>query len=245
MKYATDMTLTDAQKTNVAGIVFWTTADSNTSGKTPAKLTDDKIMATDFPNCTHGLIVSLNDVSQGTKWQETYTNIASWQNSEAFNPENKNDYNSIASSKDDTDPINYILGYQNTKLLKVYNNQCADNNEVLPVSLLDSFSTDNPAPANTTGWFFPSLKELTLLCGVDSDGVYSDTFGTSTKEAMNSILTSLGTGNANTLADANYWSSSEYADFEFDAFIVDFNLALVHYNVKGYNADYVRAVCAY
>ena len=52
--------------------------------QTPAQLTDDEIMKKDFPNCTHGLIVSLKNVSQSTKWQSVHSNIASWQNSDAF-----------------------------------------------------------------------------------------------------------------------------------------------------------------
>ena len=253
MKYATDMTLTDAQQANVAGIVFWTTADMNTAAdaQTPAKLTDDEIMKKDFPNCTHGLIVSLKDVSQGTKWQESDTNIADWQTN-TFNADDKNDYKSIAStcnSYDFTvDLINYILGYQNTKILKAYNESLSDDksaNTVLPVSLLDEFSNDNPAPANTTGWFIPSEKELTLLCGVDSDDVYKNQFGTSTKEAMNGILTSLGTNYAHTFGDNYYWSSSERADNEKFAFYVYFYNGFVNYDLKDGVTACVRAVCAY
>lgn len=247
MKYATDMTLTDAQKANVAGIVFWTTADMNTAqdAQTPAKLTDDKIMATDFPNCTHGLIVSLKDVSQSTKWQSTYSNIASWQDS-GFNADDKDDYKSIASGTGATDPINYILGYQNTKVLKAYNEQCEEAHEVLPVSLLETFSDNNPAPANTTGWFIPSAKELTLLCGKDVDNIWANNSGgTDTKTTMNTILTSLGTNYADTFGNNYYWSSSEFADYESSAFYVYFYDGLVDLNYKDVNAVYVRAVCAY
>ena len=241
-------TLTDVQKANVAGIVFWTTADMNKTvgAQTPAKLTDDKIMAKDFPNCNHGLIVSLKDVSQRTNWQSTFSNIASWQESH-FNDADKNYYKSIVSSTGATAPINYILGYQNTKILKAYNATLASGsaNTVLPVSLLAEFSNGNPAPANTTGWFIPSEKELTLLCGVDSDDVYSDTYGTLTKdEAMNPILTSLGTDYANTLADTFYWSSSESAEYYKFAFVVAFDRGIMDDYDKD-NDFYVRAVCAY
>ncbi|MCS2681057.1 hypothetical protein NXV81_14265 [Bacteroides ovatus] len=47
----------------VVGIVFWVPKDTDPTGRTtPASLTDDKIMAKDFPACTHGLAVSLEDV---------------------------------------------------------------------------------------------------------------------------------------------------------------------------------------
>ena len=239
--------LTDEQKANVAGIVFWTTADSNTSGTTPAKLTDDEIMKKDFPNCTHGLIVSLKDVSQGTKWQETCARIAEWQESESFTDEDKDKYESIASPTSATDPINYILGYQNTKILKAYNESLSDNesaNTVLPVSLLDEFSDDNPAPANTTGWFIPSVKELTLLRGTDSDNVWSGKFGTSTKTFINGILNSWS-GDANVLANEYYWSSSEYGTEKYYAYRVSFQTVDVNANDKNYYTLPVRAVCAY
>ena len=243
MKYDANASLTDEQKANVRGIVFWTTANSNTSGNTPAKLTDDEIMKADFLNCTHGLIVSLTDVSTDTKWQETDSDIAFWQTS-TFSPENKDDYKPIASGTGATDPINLILGYQNTKILQAYNAQCVETNKMLPVSLLDTWKETNPAPANTTGWFIPSVKELTLLCGTDVDNVwYSD--GTDTKATMNTILTSLGTDCANTLGDVHYWSSSEDAYLESRAFLVGFYYGSVSHHYKDVNSGYVRAVCAY
>ena len=250
--YSEGITLTDEQKANVSGIVFWTTADMNTTegAQTPATLTYDEIMKADFPNCTHGLIVSLKDVSQGTQWQSSYSDIASWQKSD-FNADDKSDYKSIASGTAATAPINYILGYQNTKILKAYNEQCKEYNKVLPVSLLADFSKQNLAPANTTGWFIPSEKELTLLCGKDVDNIYTNNSGgTDTKTAMNTVLSSLGETYANTLANTGYWSSSEQNIDQ--AFYVYFNSGAVGLSLKysaplegEYNEYYVRAVCAY
>ena len=243
--------LSSDEKNEVAGIVFWTTADSNTSGTTPATLTYDEIMKKDFPNCTHGLIVSLKDVLQSTKWQSANSNIASWQNSEAFNPENKNDYKSIVSetsaTEDESGYINYILGYQNTKILKAYNAtlESGSANTVLPVFSLADFSEQNPAPANTTGWFIPSVKELTLLCGKDVDNVWSTDSGAETKGIMNNILTSLGDAYVHTFGSYSYyWSSLERADYADCAFYVAFLRGSVYGQGKG-NTFFVRAVCAY
>ena len=247
-----DATLTAEQKTNVRGIVFWTLADRNTAAdaETSAKLTDDKIMVKDFPNCSHGLIVSLKDVSQETKWQSYVdSKINSWQSSDAFNADNKNEYKSIGStygSGDFTkDLINYILGYQNTKILKAYNAQCETAQKVLPVSLLADFYEQNPAPANTTGWFIPSVKELTLLYGVDKDNVSTNGFGNLTKTEMNTILTSLGTDYADVLSNENYWSSSEDEENIFYAFSLNFYNGSVEDIMKNGRAYYVRAVCAF
>ena len=248
-----DATLTAEQKTNVRGIVFWTLADKNSAAgaETSAKLTDDKIMAKDFPNCSHGLIVSLKDVFQETKWQsDVVSKINSWQSSDAFNADNKNEYKSIGSTVDSDDfrqdLINYILGYQNTKILKAYNAQCEAAQKVLPVSLLADFYERNPAPANTTGWFIPSVKELTLLYGVDKDDVYKNGFGNSTKTEMNTILESLGTDFADILSNGYYWSSSECENV-FYAFSLRFFNGDVTHTEKNYRAYsyYVRAVCAF
>ena len=245
IKYKADVTLTTEQKANVRGIVFWTTADSNPSSSTPAKLTDDKIMQADFPNCTHGLIVSLKDVSQGTKWQEYPIDIANWQ-ATTFDAENKDKYKSIASTEDDTAPINYILGYQNTKLLKAYNALCSENyKKVLPVSLLADFETANPAPANTTGWFIPSVKELWMLVYKDLNNFnVSSPANTDTKEV---VAASLAKVDSDILRDRYYWSSLEQdrSRHEWAYFVLLEYASLGTGSKDGGNLKYVRAVCAY
>lgn len=132
-------------------------------------------MATDFPHCNHGLIVSLKDVAGNLAWQfmqnvdeNDYVSIYSWQQ-ESFDAANKADYKPIVSGTDATAPINYIGGYQNTKLLRAYNGSRSGQNVyekdvVLPVYILNDWKVNNPPPTNTTGWYIPSLKELTLLC---------------------------------------------------------------------------------
>ena len=237
--------------TTPAGIVFWTTAETTTEGRTtPSKLTDDEIMATDFPGCTHGLIVSLKNVSTGTVWQSTDADIATWQSSDSFTAENKSDYKSIASGTTTaTDFRNYILGYQNTKLLKAYNAQCEEANKVLPVSLLDEFSTSNPAPAHTTGWFIPSAKELYMLCYKDVDDI-ANIGGESTDkvDTKNLINTSLSAVGGDVFGDNYYWSSTETTYFgQVKAFGVYFKDADTYSTSKSdaNNTDYVRAVCAY
>lgn len=240
-----DATLTDIQQANVRGIVFWTTAETTMEGRTtPAKLTDDAIMAIDFPNCTHGLIVSLKNVSAQTMyWQPYGTDIASWQTSD-FADINKDKYKSIASGFGATDPINYILGYQNTKLLKAYNAQCADANKVLPVSSLDEFSANNPAPLHTTGWFIPSVKELHMLCYKDVDDVKNEgSRGVDTKTVINASLSAV---DGVALTTANYWPSTEVSNYSYMAFVVQFTNAYV--TTGGKSAvpfGFSRAVCAF
>lgn len=254
-----DATLTDEEKANVAGIVFWTTKQPSEAKLTPAKLTDDAIMAKDFPTCTHGLIVSLRNVSDDTKWQEKNAHISEWQNSSACNVEDKSSYKSIASLDftltDDpkSELINYILGYQNTKLLKAYNASLPSGsaNIVLPVALLETFSAENPAPAKTTGWFIPSGKEFALLRGKDVDDVgRNKSVGSSTIIIVKKRLKDLGSDWVDMMDDPFlfFWTSTEHAitDSAFDGYIpADGKGAAVGSCAKDENTEYVRAVCAY
>ena len=160
--------VTEEQKANIAAIVYWTPADTDPAGrKTPANLTDDKIMAKDHPNCTHGLAVSVRNVSTGMEWQEYdwfHGSVQKFQKSDEFNPIDKTDYASIVQSGEER---NYIRGYQYTKMILAYNYYCMGikklNLMVKPVNTLANFSNSNPAPKTSTGWFIPSAKELYML----------------------------------------------------------------------------------
>lgn len=245
MKYDAGVTLTTEQKANVRGIVFWTTAETTTEGRiAPASLKDDKIMQADFPNCTHGLIVALEDIPEGKFWQKQTEDIGDWQ-ATTFEAENKGKYKSIASLKGDTDPIRYILGYQNTKLLKAYNAQCEENRKVLPVSLLETWEATNPAPANTTGWFIPSVKELWMLVYKDVDNFDSSTSYNDTSVVVDASLEKVGCG---VLNNQDYWSSLEDEYSSVMAYFVSLYYATLGTGMKtNYynNIYYVRAVCAF
>ncbi len=199
----------DAAKTCI-GIVFWTPADANPdpAAKTPASLTDDKIMNADFPDCTHGLVVALNDCSEQVEWMKDYDyNIYNeFQSKDYFMPSNKDKYRPIACGTDKTDELNYILGYQNTKILKAYkewNDGSAP--EISVLQSLEGFSSQNPAPKNTTGWFVPSAKELCLLVNIDQDNVYMVRADETHRNYINNQLKNVnGTELGRTL-----WSSTE------------------------------------
>ena len=248
-----DTPLTAEQKANVAAIVFWTPAETETTGRqTPASLTDDKIMAADFPACTHGLAVSFKNVSTAMVWQASSEFVKDFQNGTNFNPVNKADYASIASDRGATDNINRILGYQNTQVLLAYNAYCKANGKddyiVLPVAALANFPARNPAPANSTGWFLPSEKELHMLCYKDVDDVYKQSNDTyiQTRDIVNA---SLQTAGGNPLGAYSYWSSSEDASYRDLAFVVELGNAYVRTEYKkGSSVIHgcrVRAVCAF
>ena len=238
--------VTEEQKANIAAIVFWTPADTDPAGrKTPANLTDDKIMAKDHPNCTHGLAVSVKNVSTGMAWQEYdwfHGSVQKFQKSDEFNPIDKTDYASIVQSGDER---NYIRGYQYTKMILAYNYYCMRikklNLMVKPVNTLANFSDSNPAPKTSTGWFIPSAKELYMLCSKDDDKIQNKFFSTEeTRKIIDKYLLAIG---GDLLENQDYWTS------------VEFNVgSAVYIGFKGGTSIYttgktvnkpVRAVCAF
>ena len=245
------MTLSEEVKKKIAGVVFWVPEKKDPNRQTQASLQSDKVMAQAHPNCTHGLAVSLKDVSAEMKWQKQYESesVVSFQNSDDFNPDcDKNLFKPIAAHNGPGGHINFILGYQNTLILRAYNVYCksigSGNKVVLPVDALDTFAADsgNQAPSNSTGWFLPSPKELHILCYKDVDDIEAK-WDIDTREIVNN---SLNAADGETFADNYYyWSSSEFGGFLSHAFLVNFRNADVLSVSKNYNTFRVRAVCAF
>ena len=232
-----DATLTDEQIANVRGVVFWT---ENEDGN--ATLASDLVMAGDYSNCTHGLIVSVKNIAS-VPWQNTADKVSTFQNDNPTYASNGSSYKSIVSGDGSMEPVNYILGYQNTQILKAYNEQCADANKVLPLSKLEEWVKEgNEAPENTTGWYIPSAKELHMLSykDVDNVGDYNN-IGTDT---MTEINQSIAIVNGDQL-DSICWSSTEgnYAGYDY-IFVMVFNYGYLSYEMKEYSSN-VRAVCAF
>lgn len=233
----------------VVGIVFWTPSETTpqTDRNTPASLEYDVIMRAEHPDCTHGLAVALKDAtydgSEEIDWQYSYESVADFQGSDNFSHGSKESFKSIASGTDATDPINYILGYQNTVVLRAYNTYCQPGYIVRLVKAIDEFAINNPAPDNSTGWFLPSPKELHILCNKDVDDIVNNS-GTDTRNIINSSLTAVGGDGLN---DAIYWSSGEYKEsYGLYAWNVYMYTGFMTYYYKNLNQrTYVRPIFAF
>ena len=248
--------LTEEQKAKVAAIVFWTPAETDPSGRQePASLADDKIMAKDFPHCTHGLAVAVKNISTGIPWQdnplENEADVYAYQNSTPDLNPSTSDYSSIGTDgRDGGKGLQMILGYQNTKVLLAYNQHCGYVNyctKVIPAQELINFRNSTPAPEGSTGWYLPSGKELHMLFCKDEDIMHTGQvyFALETKAIVNDALAAAGRGEP--LANYPYWSSTEGATYGL-AYI----FAIQPMVSKGYVGTapkaanhYVRAVCAF
>jgi len=240
--------LTPQQKASVAAIVFWTPDETDPAGRTtPASLTYDKIMAKDFPACTHGLAVAVKKI-QSKAWQTLYEFVKDFQEGANFTPINKADYVSIVSPVAPTDNMNRILGYQNTKVLRAYNAWCRatsgkEGYVVKLVEALDSLTTASPAPATGTGWFIPSAKELHILCYKDVDDIWNqwDASNVDTRDKVNPSITAAG---GDTLGTSWYWSSTEVSASYLLGYSVTFSNSNVYISFK-YDLGETRAICAF
>ena len=208
------------------GIVFWL-------GDATAK---DKTLKDAHPGCTHGLVVALKDASESTVWQSPSASVQSWLNING-------NFLAVESGTGADTPLNNIQGYNNTKAIEAFN---ADNsnsgNKVQAVEAVVDYRSEVPAPDNSSGWYLPSEKELTLLCGQEVSDIYwNDSGGTDNRDLINGKLRSIS--DAVQISSAGFWSSTgNSGGYGYIAFRVDFGNGRVHY--AGENETY-RVRCSF
>lgn len=136
----------DESKT-VIGVVCWVGDPT---------LQDEKLAA-DHPDCTNGLVIALkNNVEYAVWTAEGSTAVSDWINA------NYTDFQ-YCDAKDTYETDNYLdamVGYANTCALKAYN-AANPGKEVLAVSELENYEANLPTPETCSGWFLPSVGDLT------------------------------------------------------------------------------------
>lgn len=215
-----DETLSDAQKANCLGVVFYV-----------ADITqDDPLLNKDHSGCKHGLVVALKDASASSLWSVSTEYITgNWLSS-------NNSYG-IAS----LETFDKMQGYANTKALAGYNasERASGGNsgyKVLPIDLITQYASGHPAPTNSSGWYWPSIMELKYICwGQGATG--ASTAG------LNMLNVQLGKLGISSFQSSYYWSSTEsYFD---NAWLVYFLNGNLYDNSKGSGRYGVRAVLAF
>lgn len=137
-----------------------TISSSLISGKTPVGIvfaladavgSDPYHLANDHPQSKHGLVVAMKEytskleMSSGSSWIA----VRNWAAA--------NGYMGMGEQK-------LLNGYSNTKAHKEYLNQKGTCSVVFASGgALDQHSSAAPLPANTSGWYLPSLAEAELL----------------------------------------------------------------------------------
>lgn len=186
-----------------------------------------------FPDGTHGLVVSLWDMPApddqnsfdmtwtygGYEYVDDWLKNATW-SGDVGRPDG---FTSIQVD-------NKMQGYANTVALEEYNTYVEDSNNnkgqdlrVKPVKGLEKFRSAHPAPASSSGWYWPSVCELKQVCW--GQGVTDQ--GTNGKDMLNAQIGKAGNGT--TFAGVSYWSSTEYSNGSYIAWYVDFFYGDVYY----------------
>lgn len=178
---------------DVIGIIFWT-------GDPTA---NDPTLAKEHPDCTRGLAVAVSG-EQKPGWQTGYAQygktVGSW-------VEQNTGFDTPTTSNKDGDKLDFINGYNNTRAYEAFNN--APENSGWKIEALDaiaSYAETVAAPESSSGWYFPSAKELSLLCAGESDHIWYHR-NTDTKNFINERLALVD--GSEQLGGSYYWSSSE------------------------------------
>lgn len=206
---------------NVIGVVFYT-------GDPTA---EDPILKADHPGCTHGLVVSAFAPRSACMWQNNYVesgaSVGKWIESDLPG------YTSTDSRYGVDDIRNHILGYNNTKAIRAYNAEHIAYT-VIPVEQLDYFGTQHPAPAGTSGWYLPSIKELFILVnGVPDNAEILD--ATKTLANRSAIDNSLGYIIGSDLLHDTQWAYNLWSSTEFGANV--YTVCTFDGNVEGIYKD--------
>ena len=188
-----DAILTVAEREECTGVVFWTGDPTLT----------DPVLKKDWPGCTHGLVVSLDEIE--SIWcSETAVRVDTWLQ------ENAKEFTSINTKLDvddkvDNPAMNTVIGYNNTMAIDSYNhNGLAEQSDmVTAVANIMDYRNAHWSDIGTSGWYLPSIKELALLY-MGEGGIWDQRNNIAQK-----INKSIGQINGAPLLTGDYWSSTE------------------------------------
>lgn len=202
----------DDTKTPI-GIVYWIGDPTET----------DPALKRDHPECTHGLVVALNEPTDAgefsgdetTYWQKTPSSVSDWItiNAPEYLPTATEAYG------EGSEKLNLILGYNNTKAMELFNAE--EGNYMMTVEAVQrvvKWRETDPAPENTSDWYVPSAKEVSLFWnGELSDSIYGNSESDGTIDMVNEKIYSAGGTEIDTWH--RYWSSTEYTDPQFAFYV--------------------------
>ena len=204
----------------------------------------DAALRAAHPECVHGLVVGLKQ--KKCEWQDYYSDfddevgmsVGEW-------IEENTDYVSIATRSEALNSVfNQIMGYNNTCGIDAFNDEYGWDYEVLVGSELSAVATGAEAPVSTSGWYVPSVKEVSLLCSGDLGGSIGDLGYGDVSDNANVVLINerLAQISGAVSLSGVYWSSTEYSVTQ--AHSVQFSNGLVMQTSKG-GSNNLRPVLAF
>ena len=214
------------------GVVFWVGENEEEHWTQAARLKGDHLLMRHHPQCTRGMAVALHDASQGAAWateEGAGEHLYNWGKSfSGFTPAEQADWEAIEASG-----VGY--GYRSSRLMKLYG--AYHSTTTFPAyAAIDAYAAAHPAPDGSSGWFFPSRRELAMMCYGKAKNYGGKP--TTRRDLLNGLFRKAG-GEA---FDGIYWSNWEAAT---NAWNIDFAGSTAYGNNPKSNTYRVRAVIAF
>lgn len=214
---------------DVIGVVFWVGDPTF----------NDNALKSEHPDCTHGLVIALDEAQ--TAWQEKYSEVEISVNNWIIA---NTDYEPIATGSNMGDPMNKIVGYNNSSAIEAYHTD--PSNSAWPVQAMQAvidYREQCPAPASSSDWYLPSIKELSLLItGIYDNNIYNIGNNTANRPLINETLSTIPGAALISETRQDYHSSSENTwDY---VWMIDSSIGMLSGYDKGREAV-VRAVLAF
>jgi len=180
------------------GVVSWVGENEGIHWTQTGWKKGDRLLMRDHPGCVHGIVVALHDASAGAVWATgsgANENLYNWANSfQGFNAEEQADWLAIYES-----PVGNH-GYGESHLVKLYGTHRPD--ATFPAyNTIGDYATRHPAPGSSSGWYFPSRSELTMMCYGLADN-YDTGSSKERRDLLNGLIRKAG-GN---VLGGSYWS---------------------------------------
>lgn len=209
------------KKTVCLGVVLW--AGDITD--------DDPLLKEKFPDGTHGLVVSLDELPLYAAWSvESEVITRDWLRYQG------GIYGITSLKVEDK-----MQGYSNTQALIGYNNSqnVLNNNalKVLPLEVIATYYDSPTPPASSSGWYFPSVMEVKYVCWGQGNER-----GTTGRDMLNIQFNKAG--GRKFWNNDNYQSSTEDDNNGLNAVTVDFKYGHL-YSPGKRNVNYLCPVLAF
>ena len=228
----------DELQKSCLGVVFWVGEIEGIHWTQTGSKEGDRLLMRDHPECVHGMVVAMRDVSsQKVKWatgKGTTEHIYKWaqKSFNEFTSGEQADWEEILAS-------DIYFGYCSSRLMPLYGSRHSDTTFPALDAIAD-YAATYPAPAGSSGWFLPGSYELATLCF----GVPTNFAGDYTQ--LNMLKKTINPQIDKAVGDkliGKYWSGNEWGSLD-KVWHVD--VTTPDYGVKLKTNTYkVRAVLAF
>ena len=228
----------DELQKSCLGVVFWVGEIEGIHWTQTGSKEGDRLLMRDHPECVHGMVVAMRDVSsQKVKWatgKGATEHIYQWaqKSFNEFTSEEQADWEEILAS-------DIYFGYCSSRLMPLYGSRHSDTTFPALDAIAD-YAATYPAPAGSSGWFLPGSYELATLCF----GVPTNFAGDYTQ--LNMLKKTINPQIDKAVGDkliGKYWSGNEWGSLD-KVWHVD--VTTPDYGVKLKTNTYkVRAVLAF